>query len=237
MRTKFKLMLLLIMFLFTFETLASSQYDWNMVRDEDGIQVYLKEFWADHIKSFRGVIHINASVDSLLAVIMDIDACTDWVHRCKSPLLLFRKSFSESYHYQVHQLPFPAHNREFIFHSKISRSAQTGVVRTQMKAIPEFCQQSVEACSLIPKSSLVRVHHSHGYYLLEPIADNITRVTWTHHTNPEGHLPLWLVNHLIKEMPYRTLQGLRKKVFNHKYQKARLVLNAQGAITDLLGIE
>lgn len=237
MRTKFKLMLLLIMFLFTFETFASSQYDWEMVRDEDGIQVYLKEFWADDIKSFKGIIHINSSVDSLLAVIVDVDACTDWVHRCKNPLLLFRKSFSESYHYQVHQLPFPAHNREFIFHSRISRSPQTGEVRIQMEAIPEFCQQNVKACSLIPKSSLVRVEHSHGQYLLEPVAHNITRVTWTHHTNPGGNLPLWLVNQLIKAMPYHTLQGLRKKVFNHKYQKARLVLNAQGAITDLVGIE
>lgn len=237
MRTQFKLILLFVILLFTCEIFANSQYDWKMVRDEDGIQVYLKEFWADPIKSFRGISLINSSVDSLLAVIVDINACTDWVHRCKNPLLLFRKSFSENYHYQVHQLPFPAHNREFIFHSKITRSSQTGAVRIQMKTIPNFCQNDIKACSLIPRSSLVRVKHSHGYYLLEPVAKNITRVTWTHHTDPEGHLPLWLVNQLIKDMPYRTLQGLRKKVLNHKYQKAKLVLNAQGAITDLVGIE
>ncbi|MCU7937879.1 MAG: hypothetical protein KZQ64_14045 [gamma proteobacterium symbiont of Bathyaustriella thionipta] len=240
MRTKIKLFLMLVLFLITLtlsEVLASSQYDWQLVRDDDGIQVYLKEFWADPIKSFRGIAHINSSVDSLLAVIIDINACTDWVHRCKNPILLLRKSFSECYHYQVHKLPFPAQNREFIFHSQISRSTQTGAVRIQMRAIPEFCQINSKKCSAIKKSLLVRVKHSHGHYLLEPVAKNITKVTWTHHTNPEGHLPIWLVNKLIKDMPYRTLQGLRKKVLSPKYQKAKLVLNTLGEITNLVVTE
>ncbi len=136
MRTKFKLSLLLVMFLISCEILASSQYDWKMVRNEDGIQVYLKEIWADPVKS-----------------------------------------------------------------------------------------------------SMVRVKHSHGHYLLEPVANSITRVTCTQHTNPGGNIPMWLVNQLIQEMPYRTLQGLRKEVFNHKYQKAKLVIDAQGSITDIAGIE
>lgn len=237
MRTKFRFILVLATLLLSLEGLASSQYDWNMVRDEDGIRVYLKEFWADPIKSFRGIVTINSSIDSLLAVILDIETCTNWVHRCKNPILLFRKSFSECYHYQVHRLPFPAHNREFIFHSKVSRSSRTGVIRIQMQTVPNFCDNDIKACSQITKSSMIRVRHSHGQYLLEPVTDNSTKVTWTHHTDPEGFLPLWLINQLIQEMPYRTLQGLRKKVFEQKYQKARLVLNAQGAIIDIAGIE
>ena len=237
MRTKLNLSLLLVIFLISSEIVTSSQYDWKMVRDEDGIQVYLKKFWADPVKSFRGIVHINSSIDSVLALIMDIDACTDWVHHCKQPKLLFRKSFSECYHYQIHQLSFPMQNREFIFHSKISRSIQTGAVRIQMKVVPDFCHKNSNLCSIKEKSSLVRIKHSHGHYLLEPVANNITRVTWTQHTDPGGNIPMWMVNQLIQEMPYRTLQGLRKEVFNHKYQKAKLVLDAQGSITNIAGIE
>ena len=241
MRTKFKLALLLVAFLLSAAVVtkiaANSEYDWKMVRDEDGIQVYLKSFWADDIKSFRGIIHINSSVDSILAAILDINACSEWVHRCKKPLLLAQISFSESYHYQIHKLPFPAQNREFIFHSKVTRSPQTGSVSIHMNAEPEFCQDNAHLCSLIPETNLVRVEHSHGHYLLEPIDKKKTRVTWTHHTNPGGNLPIWLINSLVKEMPYRTLQGLRKKVFNSKYQQSKLVINSEGHIINMITVK
>ncbi len=42
MRTKFKFILMLLLFLLTSVTYSSSEYDWQQVRDEDGIQVYLK---------------------------------------------------------------------------------------------------------------------------------------------------------------------------------------------------
>lgn len=238
MRTKFKLILLFAVFCLSTAVVipvaASSEYDWEMVRDEDGIQVYLKSIWADDIKTFRGIIHIKSSVDSLLAVILDIDACSDWVHHCKKPLLLSKISFSECYHYQVHQLPFPAQNREFILHSKVTRSPKTGSVSIHIKAVPELCQDNTIQCSLIPKTSYIRVKHSHGLYLLEPVDNNNTRVTWTQHTNPEGNLPTWLINSLVKKVPFRTLQGLRKKVVNSKYQKAKMVINSQGKIINLL---
>lgn len=146
----------------------------------------------------------------------------------------FSISFSECYHYQIHKLPFPARNREFIFHSKVTHSSQTGSVSVHMRAVPDFCQENPHLCTLISESELVRVKHSHGYYLLEPVDNKRTRVTWTHHTNPGGNLPIWLINSLIKEMPYRTLQGLRKKVLDSKYQQARMVINSQGNIINLL---
>lgn len=209
--------------------IAGSEYDWKMVRDEDGIQIYLKKIWADEIQTFRGVIHINSSIDSILAVILDINACAEWVHHCKAPLLLVKKSFSECYHYQIHQLPFPLQNREFFFHSKATRSPHTGTISIQVNVIPDFCVDN-DLCPAFPDTNYIRVDHSHGEYLLEPINKNQTRVTWTHHTNPGGHLPEWLINSLIKKMPFYTLQGLRKQVFQNKYQKKRLRVNSQGEL-------
>lgn len=237
MRIKFKLMFMFItLLLFSSHTL-SSEYDWELVKNEQGITVYLQEYWADDIKSFKGVVQINSSLDSLLAVILDVPACADWVHHCIQPRLLVRKSFSECYHYQIHKLPFPAQNREFIFHSKIRHSIQTGAVMIQTKAVPNFCTSNSNLCSPAASTSLVRIKHSHGHYLLEPLDDGVTRVTWTHHTNPGGNLPGWFINHLIQEMPYRTLQGLRKIVLEDKYQKARMIVDSQGKIIDLVNTE
>ena len=228
MRTMFKLLLLLTVFLYG--SLAdSSEYDWNKVRDRDGIQVYTRSFWADDIKSFKSIITINARIDSILAVIMDLDACNDWIHRCKKSTLLLRKSFSECYHYQVQSFPFLAQNRDLILHSKIERSHQQGAIIIHMRAAPYFCHNKPFLCKKIGDTSqLIRIKHAHGFYLLVPLQDKVTRVTWTQHTDPEGDLPSWLVNYMIHEMPYRTFLGLRNKVLEKKYSNARLLYDSKG---------
>lgn len=239
MRTKFKLdlwltVLLLSIFLAVSKFAVSSEYDWKLVRDEDGIQVYLQKYWADNIKAFQGVVYIHSSIDSILAVILNVKACPDWVHNCKQPRVLKRQSFSESYHYQIHSLPFPAKDREFILHSKVSRSAKTGAISIYTKAVPEFCEENTQYCSDLPEKNLLRIRHSHGLYLLEPVEHRITRVTWTHHTNPEGNLPGWLINSLLKEVPFCTLNKLREEVRSEKYQKTRLEINPQGEIVNFI---
>ena len=233
MRTGFKLVLLITSLLIS-GIVISSEYDWKEVRDQDGIQVYLKKYWADDIKSFKGIIKINSSVDSILAVILDLSACSDWIHHCKKSTLLFRKSFAECYHHQIQNFPFPAQNRDFIFHTKIVRSPQTGIITVHMNTANEFCITHNHLCSPIDKfSNLIRVKHSHGHYRLEPLKTNATRVTWTQHTNPEGNLPVWLINQMVQEIPYKTLRGLQKKVREDKYQTARLIINAQGKMIEL----
>ncbi len=157
-------------------SIASSEYDWVMVRDEDGIQVYLKEYWADKVKAFKGVVQIEASIDSLLAVITDLKACTAWIHHCETQELLLRQSFSECYHYQLHHLPFPARNREFIFHTRIRRIPETGEVNIEVQALPEFCTRHTQLCKKIPRYSAIRVQHSHGTYHLEPLGKKLTRI-------------------------------------------------------------
>lgn len=228
-----KLLLLFMVFFLSQGIAAHFEYDWHLVREEDGIQVYLKKFLDDDVKSFKGVVDIPSSVDSLLAVIIDVEACPDWIHHCTNPTLLLRKAFLEIYHYQIHKLPFPALNREFILHSKVTRSPETGAVLIQINAVPEFCSEKIKPCTQLSDRQMVRVEHSHGHYLLEPLDKKNTRVTWTHHTNPGGYLPTWLINRLIREVPFRTLQGLRKKVCEEKYQKARLITNSEGDITAL----
>ena len=226
-------LLLLVILTVLMVSFANSKYDWTLVRDQDGIQIYLKEYWADKVKAFKGVVEIEASIGSLLAVITDIKACSSWVHHCRKPALLLRKSFSECYHYQLHYLPFPALNREFIFYSRIRRIPQTGEINIDVEAQPEFCTSHTRTCDKITRHSAIRVQHSHGQYHLEPIGKKMTRVTWIQHTDPGGHLPHWLINTLVRDVPYKTLKGLRALVTDKKYRHSQLLLDKRGQITGI----
>ena len=233
MRTTFKLILLLMSLLFC-GFVNSSDYDWNKVRDEDGVQIYTKKYQHDDIDSFKSIITINAPIDSILAVIIDLNACSDWVHRCKKSILLLRKSFSECYHYQVQIFPFLIQDRDFILHSRIVRSNKSGAILIHMNAVTNFCAQNHYLCQSIGGTShLIRIKHSHGYYLLEPLQNNVTRVTWVQHSNPGGDIPSWLINLMIQEMPYKTLLALKEKVLEDKYQRTRLIFTPEGKMFGL----
>ncbi len=220
----------LVVFLFS-GSIYSSSFDWELEMDKNGIKVYLKELKTKDIKAFRGTVFINASVDSLLAVIMDIDACTDWLQYCQNPLILERINFSESYHYLINDLPFPVVDREFILHTKISRDPISGSITVYSESRPDYCLQlQTSDCQLIKDSFRVLVKHSQGSYLLEAVKKGSTKVTWTQYTNPGGYIPPWLVNKIIRQVAYNTMQGLRVKVIEKKYEKARLILDSDGTI-------
>ena len=104
-----------------------------------------------------------------------------------------------------------------------------GNILISMNAITNFCVDNKSLCRNIGNTDhLIRIKHSHGYYLLETLHDNTSRVTWVQHTNPEGDLPIWLINQMIQNLPYKTLLGLRKEVFKAKYQNKRLNINHEG---------
>ena len=181
------------------------------------------------IKAFIGVTRIDASLDSVMAVIFDLEACTDWLKDCAEPVLIKDVGFTERYHYQVQELPFPTQNRDVIVHSKIKQNPVTKTVTIEMEAVPDYCKDEIsDVCEKINNSSHVRVRHLHGTYILEPQVDGSTLITWKQHTDPGGMLPEWLINQLVQNIPFFGLKGLKAKVKEDKYLHARLKYNLSG---------
>lgn len=234
MKTSIQLILLILAIIFSGEVFAEKfdqQQNWTLKKDEDGIQIYLNVHQEHEakLKAFKGVARINASLDSVMAVIFDLEACTDWLKDCADPVLINDVSFTERYHYQVQELPFPTQNRDVILHSIVTQNPVTKTVTIEMEAAPDYCNNKTSAiCQNINDSPYVRVRHLHGTYILEPQLDGSTRITWKQHTDPGGMLPNWLINQLVQNIPFFGLKGLIAKVREEKYQLARLVYNPSG---------
>ena len=116
----------------------------------------------------------------------------------------------------------------------MARSNKSGAILIHMNAVTNFCAQNHHLCQNIGDTShLIKIKHSHGYYILEPLQNNMTRVIWVQHTNPGGDIPSWLINLMIQEMPYKTLLALKEKVFEDKYQRTRLIITPEGKMLGL----
>ena len=56
--------------------------------NKDGIRVYVYRQKNSAFGTFKAVTHMKASVDSVLAVILDIDASTKWIDACKKAFII-----------------------------------------------------------------------------------------------------------------------------------------------------
>lgn len=201
--------------------------------NKDGIKVYIFSHKNSAFGTFKAITHINASLDSILAVMLDHQSCVEWIDACKKSLLIKNINFNERYHYQEFHIPFPFKNRDFIFHSTMEHNPLTKAVTITMASAPDYCiKKQFEGCKKVNQSQLVRVHKSIGTFILEPDANGI-KITWTQHTDPAGNLPAWLVNQFVKNTPYWTFKNLAKIVKEEQYKFAKLVYDINGVAVAL----
>ncbi len=205
---------------------------WQLQKDEQGIRIYLRDVPDSSIKEFKGEIRINAGLGSLLAVMDDTNACPEWIYNCKDPILLEKINFIERYNFQISKMPLFITNRGIIFQTFLSQDPVSKTVTMKMRASPEYCNnKKTRSCQYIKTLNFVPVLRSIGYYKFIPESDGWVRVIWQQHIEPGGNLPAWLVNSLLTDMPYNTLNNLRDIVRSHNYKGVRLLYGSDGLAT------
>lgn len=207
-----------------------SRSDPYLKLNKDGIKVYIYKRKNSDFGMFKAISHINATLDSVLAVLLDNKSCTEWVDSCEKSFVIKRLSFYEQYHYQILSIPVPFTNRDFIFHSKMAHNPSSKTIIITMTSVPDYCSsRQSEQCTIVNQSNLVRVKKSIGTFKLEPDKKG-TKITWIQHIEPAGHLPAWLVNQFMKNTPYHTFKSLAKIVKQEHYKKSRLIYDQMGLI-------
>ena len=207
---------------------ALDESDPYLKLNKDGIKVYIYKSKRSDFATFKAITYINASIDSILAVILDLKSSTEWIDACEKALLIKKFSFTEQYHYQEFAVPFPFSNRDFILHSTMQHNPLTRAVTITMSSAPDYCNDKQSAqCTKVNQSGLVRVNKSIGTFKLEP-DDKGTKITWIQHTDPAGNMPAWLVNQLVKYTPYESFINLAEIVKEEQYKFARLIYDIDG---------
>jgi len=209
---------------------------WELMKDQYGVQLYLGTVKGTNVKAFKGVVQINSSINSLLAVMIDAKACPDWVHDCETSYLVHDKGVRDRYVYQSYDLMFPAGKRDYLFYASVNQNPITHSVSINMEAAPDFCNNNPDPkCTAINQSNNIMIQKSTGSYVLQPMADGSTLVTWEQFTDPAGNLPVFIVNQLVLNVPFMTLKGLQDIVKDQKYQFADNVLEQDIMLTGNIG--
>lgn len=214
----FTLFRIIMIFTLFFSSTLKAENTWQLAKQEEGIQVYVRDNPNSSLKVFRGVVTLSATkLSSLVAVLDDVNIMPQLLHNCKSAEILKKDDKLSTTLYIVSKMPWPVKNRDSVVHSVMTQDKNTKKVLIRMRSNPKA----------VPlKKGMVRVQAMSGYWEFMPvIAGGVNskkvKVTYELSIDPGGNLPKWLVNTLAVDFPFNTLKNLRQLVKKTAYRNAK----------------
>ncbi|MGZ3429963.1 MAG: START domain-containing protein [Polyangia bacterium] len=184
--------------------------DWQFVKKSDGIVVERRVVAGSNLKEFRGRAVVQAPVAAILAVFSDVPRATEWMDSCNGSRVVDDTSDREKVVYNRTHAPWPVSDRDAVLHNVVHFDEGERRVELQF--------WSVQSDQAPPVKGVVRMPFLRGHWMLWPSADGTsTRVEYQVHANPGGALPDWLVNYASRDLPFKTIEGLRAQTRRRQY--------------------
>ena len=172
---------------------------WRLVKDQDGIQVYLQRLADSKYQAYRGVVTIKTEVATLLQLQDDVGASCSWIHSCRHQQLVGHDA-EHSWIYSRFDAPWPVSPRDSVVRVTTQRGADGSVTRL-LRGVADYAPE---------QKGFVRLSEVEGFWRFTPKAAGQVEVVYQVHTEPGGSVPSWLANSFVVDAPYETLKALRE---------------------------
>lgn len=187
--------------------------EWKLVKNEEGIQVFLRNTPGSPVKSFMGKIKVKASISSLVSVLDDTSSYPRWLFNCKSAKEIAQQGDTLTTRYIVTNMPWPVIDRDAIITSKRTQNPNTKQVQIQMTTNPKQVPMV---------KGKVRIQNLKGRWIITPSNNNELDVVYEMSIDPGGNIPKWIVNAMTVDLPFNTLKNLRKLSKESKYTNTKV---------------
>jgi len=203
----------LIVFLVSFGSsfTVSGQSGWKLAEDRDGIKVFTRPVQNSKIKAIKVECNLQATSSQLVAAILDIKTCGEWVYNSKKNILIKQISPLDLIYYAEVEVPWPVENRDYVVHIKVDQQPQTKVVTVNSPCIPGYVDE---------KEGIVRISQSVAKWTITPMGKNQVKAEYVLEVDPMGSIPAWLTNLFATKGPYETFRKLKVHVQKEVYKKA-----------------
>ena len=188
---------LVVSLLFTQSAIAA---EWELQREENGITIYTRPVPNSGIREFKGIAEVDHNAKMILAILRDSDRFKTWFPNTPESKLVERNG-NVSVQYSVMDAPWPVSDRDNVLRSVTSHDDETGQIQIQVAAAPDAYPE---------RPDRVRVKKATGNWILEPLSDYKTRVTFQMHLEPGGGIPEWLTNARVVDSPFEALTNMRE---------------------------
>jgi hypothetical protein len=192
---------------------AFSQQKWTPSANEDGIQVFTRPGVNSKMKAVKVSSIFNATPTQVVAAILDVKTCNEWVYHSKINTLIRQLSPVDLIYYSRVEVPWPVEDRDYVVAIHTEQNPQTKVITITSPCVPGYVPE---------KKGIVRISHSVGQWTITPMGKNQTRAEYMLEVDPGGNIPAWLINLFATKGPTETFRNLKTHVQKDVYKKARL---------------
>lgn len=207
-------LLLLASLLASLPATAAPESAWRLVSDKNGIKVYMQHADDARIKTFRGVTRFQVdSLHALSAVLNDTPNMPRWMHFISHAKEIRRSDYLNREYQFLTSLPWPLADREAVVQLLVRQDAATKAVTVHVVNKPDL---------LPPNDEYVRIPQMQGRFAFSPTGNGKeVEVTYELIMDPGGYIPAWIANIVLKDIPYFTLEKLRRVVERPEYKPWR----------------
>ena len=206
--------LLLVLGVMVTSSLLADDFEWQLKRDRDGIQVYTRKVEGSAFRAVRGVTVLeDTRLSSLVALVRDAEACPRWGDRCARSAIHEQQSDTVAQVYTLNDMPWPVADRDVL--AQVNWSQDPKTLAVQMKS-------SATVGILEANKGVVRLTEALASWFFTPVGHGNVEVVTEAHLNPGGPLPGWVTNMLLVDAPFKTLVNMRAVVTDEKYKVAEV---------------
>ncbi len=190
-----------------------SRYRWKLESSENQCRSYSSEVAGQAFVAAKVVCEIAARIDVIGTILRDIEHYPEWMSGCLATRMLkvdddASDSFTFWWH---HHIPI-LQDRDVILQVTTTSNLAHGYQLIDV--------HSSEAIRFDAGENLARMPSAHTPFKLEWIDQEHTRVSWMLDMNVGSGVPPAIANAILKQIPYKSMMGLRKMAASKKYQHA-----------------
>lgn len=181
---------------------SSHAEDWSLASNQNGIQVYTQQVAGQDVKNFRAVMTVNASMQQVVATLMNGDQMPEWFYSVleSKPVTV---NIAGHYRYMWIKAPWPATDRD-------------AVVKVNLSQDPKTLQLSLFAAAtpnLLPiHPDRVRIPRMQSGWTVTPLGKSRTQIQLDGNADPGGNIPVIVANIVVSLTPKITMRQLKVRL-------------------------
>lgn len=181
--------------------LGMSPDKWNLEFTKKGISVYTMDVPGSALRAFKAEGKIEAPIEKINSILCDSQGQVNWMPDTILSYDLINENNSYVVSYNETKVPV-VNNRDVI--------VETRITKRKDRIVHEY--QALDRPDLVPEfKGKVRITEMSGRWVLTSSGSS-THVVFVVKANPGGIVPIWLANMASKDIPYKTMLGLRAMV-------------------------
>jgi len=191
---------IIILFLYSFYSFELQA--WDIVKSENGIQVFTRDVAGSNLKEFKAIMTVDVEPDRVLSLLQDGNSMSIWWPDCIESKVLSGSGTLDWKVYFMTKVPFPLENRDTINHFMAKKDSNSKVISIQIKGIPD---------AVPTKLGVVRIPKLTGSWTISP-KETGTEIIYQLHADPGGSIPAFVANSTVVDGPLKTFQAMKQKL-------------------------